>query len=383
MKAYFAKNIITATETLNEAYLLEDQGKIVGLEKTLAGDIPVTSYENCIMAPGLIDLHTHGALGYEPGFGERAELLKWSEFEISHGVTSFLPSTASIPLEKIRKAAIDIKEVMNQPLTNILGLHMEGPFFSRSAKIGAQNPQYVQKEFTPEFRDLISQYREVIKYIAVDPALAAAEDIVAFCTGLGIRVAAAHSTILYEDFLKKKTMGFSAITHTFNGMVGLDHRHPGLAYAACMDQDIYGEIICDGHHVSFPMIQLFLHLKGYQRSIIITDSIAATGMPPGSSYTLGDVQVNVSNDGRVTKPDGGLAGSILTMDQAVRNLVQHLDLPLHEVIYMASTAPATMLGIDQFKGSLKENKDADFIILDSDLAVVATYIKGQNLFKAK
>jgi N-acetylglucosamine-6-phosphate deacetylase len=381
MKAYFAKSIITETEPIPQAYLLVDQGKIAGVVKQLDRDIPVVSYENFIIAPGFIDIHTHGALGYETGFGEQKSLLKWAEYQISHGITNFLPSTASIPLVRIKKAVQDIRELNAQQSTNILGLHMEGPFFAPGPKIGAQNPRYLCKEFTAEFRDFIAESRDIIKYIAIDPAMETAEDIVSFCTSLEIKIAAAHSSILYAEFLKKKAWGFSAITHTFNGMGGLDHRHPGLAYSACMDQDIYAEIICDGHHVSFPMIQLLLQLKGYQHSILITDSLPAAGMPPGSSFTLGDVRLSVSPDGRVIKPDGGLAGSILTMDQGVRNLVQNLDIPLYQAVYMASTAPATMLGINQSKGSIGRNKDADFIVMDSNLKIMATFVKGQNVFQ--
>ena len=381
MKAYFASTIVTEKDSLPDAYLLEDQGFIAGIVREPPSGIPVEAYKDCILAPGLIDVHTHGALGYETGFGSIEDLRRWSDFQLSHGVTGFLPTTASIPLERIRQAADDVKYLAAQPLSNIWGLQMEGPFFAPTAKIGAQNPQYVRAEFGPEYKDFISEYREVIKYIAIDPVLKTAEAIVAFCAGLGIRIAAAHSMILYQDFMKCKRWGFSAVTHTFNGMVGLDHRHPGLAYAACMDRDLYGEIICDGYHVNYSMIELFLQLKGYQRAILVTDSMGAAGMPPGS-YTLGDIHVNVSSGGKVTKADGGLAGSVLTMDQAVRNLVNHLNIPLHEAFFMASSAPAAMLGIDRFKGGVGIHKEADFIILDSDLNVMATYMKGRNLFKA-
>ncbi|MGE5583641.1 MAG: N-acetylglucosamine-6-phosphate deacetylase [Bacillota bacterium] len=381
MKAYFAKEIITESCSLSNAYLLEDQGKIAGIVQQPAQGVPVVAYEDCAIAPGLIDVHTHGALGYETGFGAKTSLAKWAEYQIAHGVTGFLPSTASIPLERIKTAAQDIRELSLQPGSNILGLHLEGPFFAPGPKIGAQNPQYILKEFTPEFRDFIAGYRDVIKYMAVDPALETAGEIVPFCAGLGIKVAAAHSAILHEDFLNRKAWGFSAITHTFNGMVGLDHRRPGLAYSACMDRDLYSEIICDGYHVSYPMIELFLRLKGYRRAILITDSLPAAGMSPGE-YTLGDLKVNVTIDGKITKADGGLAGSTLTLDQAVRNLIYRLELPLHEAIYMASAAPAAMLGIDCFKGSLSPGKDADFIVLDSGLKVVATYIQGRRMFPA-
>lgn len=377
MRAYFAREIVTETGILREAYLLEERGVITGIGKD-AGDLPVTAYEGCTLAPGLIDLHTHGALGYETGFGGAEDLEKWAAFELGHGVTGFLPTTASIPLPRIIQAAADVRQAAARPGSNILGLHLEGPFFSPGEKIGAQNPCYIQERFTPEFREFLAANRDVVKYIAVDPALAAAAEIVPYCAGLGIRVSAAHSNISYHDFLAKKSWGFTGVTHAFNGMSGLDHRRPGLAYAACLDPDLYSEIICDGHHVCYPMIKLFHRLKGHEKAVLITDSIAATGMPPGR-YTLGDVRVEVAEDGRVTKADGGLAGSTLTMDQALRNLVGHVGVPLEQAVFMASTAPARLLGL-RSKGGLCPGKDADFIVLDAEYRLVATYIKGRRMF---
>ena len=380
MKAYFGSQIVAEQGLAPDSYLLEEEGRIVGITQTLQAGVPVTAYQNGTIAPGLIDIHTHGALGYETGYCDKEQLRQWSRHNLAHGVTGFLPSTASIPVARIREAARAIQELAGESLTNILGLHLEGPFFGTGPKIGAQNPAYVQKEFTAEFRDLLTEYRQVIKYLAVDPSLAAASEIAPFCARLGIPVAAAHSDIPYEEFLKRKSWGFTAITHTFNGMRGLDHRTPGLAYAGCMDPDLYAEIICDGYHVSFLMVKLFLKLKGYRKAILITDSIAAAGMPPGS-YTLGDIAIQVSAAGKVIKEDGALAGSILTLDQAVRNVVHYLKIPLSEAIYMASAAPAELLGIADRKGSLRPGKDADFIVFDRDLAVTATYIQGRNLFR--
>lgn len=381
MKAYYAPEILTEHGPVADSYLLEDQGKVVGIVQEPAAGIPVTVYDHSTIAPGLIDIHTHGALGHEAGYCGKEHLLQWAEFNLTHGVTGFLPSTASIPVARIRETARLIRELTGEAAPNILGLHMEGPFFGVGPKIGAQNPLYAGKQFTPEYRGLIAEYRNVIKYIAVDPALETAAEMVSFCNGLGIRVAAAHSDIPYAEFLKRKSWGFTAVTHTFNGMNGLDHRNPGLAYAGCMDPDLYGEIICDGHHVGFPMIKLFFKLKDYRRAVLITDSIAAAGMAPGS-YTLGGIAIDVSAAGKVTKADGGLAGSILTLDQAVRNVVRHLGVPLSEAVAMASAVPAELLGIGDSKGSLGPGKDADFIVLNPELTVTATYLKGQNVFRA-
>ena len=161
-------------------------------------------------------------------------------------------------------------------------------------------------------------------------------------------------------------------------MHGLHHRNPGLAYAPVW-RKTYAEIICDGFHVAYPMLRLFFELKGFERAILITDSMAATGMKPGF-YQLGGIDVIVTADGRVCKGDGGLAGSTLTMDQAVRNIVAHLNVPVEKAIQMSSLNSARMLGIDQEKGGLAYGKDADFIVLNENLEVQATYIKGQSVF---
>ncbi|MGE5529234.1 MAG: N-acetylglucosamine-6-phosphate deacetylase [Patescibacteria group bacterium] len=380
MKAYHGRRILTAQGPLAEAYLIEEDGVIAGIAETPGKAVPVVTYAGCTLAPGLIDVHTHGALGCEAGYCGRDDLRRWAAFELAHGVTGFLPSTASIPTQRIERAAADVGALAAEPLTNILGLHMEGPFYMPGPKIGAQNPQYIRQDFGPGDREFLRNNPGVIRYIAVDPALPAAEEIVPFCAGLGIRVSAAHSSILYEDFRPKKAWGYTGITHAFNGMVGLDHRHPGLAYAACMDRDLYTELICDGHHVNYLMAKLLLQLRGYEKTILITDSLSAAGMPPGT-YALGDLRVDVTADGRITKWDGGLAGSTLTLDRAVRNVVRHLGLPLHEAVYMASTAPAEMLGMGR-KGRLGPGLDADFIVLDEELNVVATYLRGRKVFGA-
>lgn len=380
MISYFAQKMITEKGIIDEAYLIVDDGKITGIEKNPAKKGDVVSFRDSIISPGFIDIHTHGALGYEPGSGSIDGLLRWSQFEFEQGVTGFLPSTPSIPFKQLKKAVQDVKEVLKKPYSNVLGMQMEGPFFKKGKKIGAQNPEYVLGDFPRKYREFIGENSDIIRYIAIDPLLDCAGEIVAYCVKQGIRVAAAHSEILYKDFLKEKN-GYSCITHTFNGMVGLHHREPGLAYAGCMDKDLYAEIICDGFHVTYPMLDLFFKLKGFEKPVLITDAMLATGMPPGSSYTLGNITVTVNEEGKVVKADGGLASSTLTMDRAVRNIVNNLNIPVEKAVQMASLNPAKLLGIDDKKGSLAEGKDADFIVLNSELEVMATYIKGKNVYK--
>lgn len=227
--------------------------------------------------------------------------------------------------------------------------------------------------------NFINHNKDIIKYLSLDPKLNEAERIISICKDSNIKVAAGHSTILHKDFVDKNFL-VDAITHTFNGMKGLHHRQPGLAYTSCMDKNIFSEIICDGLHISYPMLELFFKLKGYTKTILITDSMSATGLSSGSDYKLGDIKVKVNQDGSVRKSDGGLAGSTLTMDRAVQNLVDKLSISPETAINMASLNPAKLLGIDSEQGSLAENKLANFIVLNNNLEVEATYIKGKEMF---
>lgn len=380
MISYQASKIISESGIINDAYLIVNDEKIIGIGKEPAKNGEVVCFSNSIISPGFIDVHTHGGVGYETGKGSFAELSEWTRFEIKQGVTGFLPSTPSVPLDQLKKAAHDVKLAMKEPYTNILGMHMEGPFFRKGKKIGAQNPEYIIEDLPEEYMEFIKNNSSIIAYLSLDPQHNYAETIVSNCNCWGIKVAAAHSEILYNDFLEKKA-SYSSIIHTFNGMIGLDHREPGLAYAACFDDDLYAEIICDGFHVDYLMLALFFKLKGYQKPVLITDAMLAAGMPPGSAYRLGNIEVTVNEDGKVVKEDGGLASSTLTLDKAVRNIVQYVGVPLDKAIQMASLNPAKLLGIDDKKGSIKEGKDADFIVLNSELEVMETYIKGENLYR--
>jgi len=380
MKAYYAREIITDDGVLKNSYMLVENDKIAGFIKDVERDIPIINYQDMILIPGLIDIHTHGGIAYEPGYSDVQHLRKWSLYKVKHGVTGLLPSTASIPFSSIKKAVRDVKEVMHDNNTNILGIHLEGPFFSISKKIGAQNPKYLRDNFDNDFKELIYNNRTIIKYIAVDPELPVSREIAVFCKELGIKVAAGHSEISYQEFLEEIDYGYSSITHTFNGMVGLHHRQPGLSLAGCIENRLYSEIICDGFHISYPMLYLYFKLRDRNKAILITDSMAATGMTPGSSYEIGGIDVTVDENGKVFKDDGGLAGSTLTLDKAVRNIVHNLNIPLKDAVQLASLNPAKLLGISDRKGSLAAGKDADFVVLNDELNVMSTYIKGEKVY---
>jgi len=375
-----AGKIVTEDEILKDSYLLIDKGKIKAIKKEFNGQQPVKSYLNKIIAPGYIDVHTHGGVGFEIGTGESDDFEKWCDFKLRHGVTAFLATTASIPLEKLERAVAQLKKLKNTTdRANVLGLHLEGPFFSQGKKLGAQNPEAISDKFISKYRNFIAENAEDILYLSLDPLVEDAEQIIDFCRQQDIKLAAGHSEILYQDFLKQQH-NYQSIVHTFNGMRGLHHRKPGLAYTACMDRSIYAEIICDGFHVIYPMLKLFFKLKDVDKSIIITDAMQATGMPANSCWSIGDREVSVDAKGQVRLANGSLAGSTLTMDQAVRNLVENADISVFQAVKSATLNPARMLGVADRKGSLQKGKDADFIILDEKLFVEQVYLAGQRVF---
>lgn len=379
MKAYLADKIITPLRTLENAYLNVADGQIISLGRQPNCEDIVTTFSDYILAPGYIDIHTHGGIGYAAGFEDQAKLLEWSDYKITKGVTSFLNTTTSMPLDKVKKGIDDTREA-RRTKANILGVHLEGPLLTTSKKRGAQDLEHILISFSREHEKLLVANQDIIKYMTVDPEHDDIEKIASVCRELDIKLSAGHTRISYDSFLERKKLGFSCVTHTFNGMVGLHHRNPGLAYSACLDDDIYAEIICDGHHVSYPMLKLFFRLKGYERAILVTDSMKVTGLESGRKYRIGEKNVFVHENGRLTTDEGGLAGSTLSMEEAVQNLVSRLDIPPEKAIQMASLNPASLLGIDRFKGSLIPGRDADFLVLDNSLKVRATFIKGQEHF---
>ena len=386
MQIYQADQIITENKVLKNAYLFVEAGKIKKIEEEISEDEKaklknnITYFSGSKIIPGLIDIHTHGGLGYMAGIGGYKGLKKWSQFKIKHGVTNFLPTIGTTAFDGMKKTAADVRPLMKDQTSNIMGLHLEGPFFTEGKKKGAQTPEYLLASFPAKYRDYIEANSDIINYISIDPAQKIAEEITSFCNDLDIKIAAGHSEILYRDFTKIKNQGYRSIIHSFNGMVGLHHRNPGLAYAACMDQELYAEIICDGIHVSYSMLELFFKLKDFSKIILITDSVLAAGLKAGSYKKHNNIILKVTEDGRVYNNNGNLAGSTLTMDQALKNTVTNLEIPLIKAVQMAALNPAKLLGVSDQKGSLKVGKDADFVILNNDLDVKATYIKGEKVF---
>ncbi len=328
---------------------------------------------NAIIAPGFIDIQVNGGFGHD--FTTAPERM----IDVAHGwpkygVTSFLPTIITSPLENIIHAVEVGKNTLRMPHdythANILGLHFEGPFVN-PAKGGAHNKLYMRN---PVIGDESLFDPDVVRMVTLAPELPGCLEFIRKISSKGIVVGMGHTEASYEDAMKALDAGASWGTHLFNGMVELTHKKPGVVGALLTSKRLRLGIIADGIHVHPAILQLAALAKRADGITLISDAIGATGMPPGE-YRLGDLKIIV--DGTSSKTEsGGLAGSILTLDKAVRNMVHFGACTLSDALTMASKTPAEVLGL-KTKGSIAEGYDADLVILDGDLQVLSTIISGE------
>lgn len=378
MKAIINGKIVKENAILTEKSIVFDEKIIDIIDRE---ELDKYKYENTIDAkgnyvlPGFIDIHIHGAGGYDVMDGDINALEKISQTIVKKGVTGFLATTMTMAESDVLCAFDNVSSSMKKGLSgaNLLGVHMEGPFISKE-KMGAQNPKYIKK---PDY-DLIKDYLDIIKIITLAPE----EDhkysfIKKLSSNSNIVLSMGHTNATYEEAMNGIKNGISHATHTFNGMSPLKHREPG-AVGAVMNSDITCELIADGIHVHYGAINILLKIKKSENIILITDSMRAGCMKDGI-YEFGGQEVTVKN-GVARLKNGSLAGSVLTLDKALKNIVQNTDLCLPEATKMITQNPAKLLGIYEDKGSISIGKDADIVIMDDEFKVLNTIIGGDIVY---
>ncbi len=298
------------------------------------------------------------------------EIGKILSFHASHGTTALLPTTVTATPEKIRETIGKVGKAVGRA---VLGVHIEGPFISEKRK-GAHNACYIVDPSVEEFNELVKGYEGFIKIVTLAPELPGAEALIARIKGIGAVPSLGHSDATFEETLQALERGVALFTHVFNAMRGFHHREPG-AVGAALESEAIVELIADGIHVHPAVIKLLLKAKGIEKICLVTDSISATGLEDGE-YGLGGLKIYVQ-DGIARLNDGTLAGSTLTMNRAVKNFMEFTATSLPGAVRAASLNPATLLGIDERKGSIEEGKDADIVIFDEDLTIHYTIIGGE------
>jgi N-acetylglucosamine-6-phosphate deacetylase len=322
------------------------------------------------LAPGYIDLQVNGGHGFDVTT-DPASMWDVAAELPRHGVTAFLPTIITSSAKTVDRAIEAVQRAPTNSGARIVGLHLEGPFIHPERR-GTHPTEHL---VLPGAAD-IDRWTSAagIRMVTLAPELGGAVDVIRRLTEQGVVVAAGHSAATYEEAGAAIDAGLRAVTHLFNGMARLEHRAPGLAGRALTDERLMASLIVDGHHLHPATVVIAFRLLGVDRTILVSDSTAAAGQPPGR-YVLGDVAITLADDETLRNDEGVLAGSILTMDRAVRNLRDLTGCSPAAAVATATATPARLLGDDTI-GTLSVGTRADLVVLDERLDVVATLVGG-------
>ena len=298
---------------------------------------------------------------------------------VKHGTTSFTPTTMTVSTEAIQKSMKVIKKLKEEGTegANVLGAHLEGPFISPEA-IGAQNPNYLLSPSISAYNEMVRDCEDAVVSITLAPEVDGAKELIKYLSDKGIVCSLGHTKATYEQAMEAIECGACHSTHLFNAMTPLTHRSPGVVGAIFDSDNITTETISDGIHISYPALRIAYKQKSTDNVLLITDAMMACCMPDGD-YSLGGQDVIVSN-GAASLKNGSLAGSVLTLDKAVRNVYKNSNLPLHEIVKMASYNGAKHCKVDDHKGIIKEGYDADLILFDDDINIKKVFILGKEVY---
>ena len=335
-------------------------------------------YGDLRILPGFIDIHCHGAYGFDTNDADPEGLRKWAKGIVDEGVTSFLATTLTQSEEVLTNAVSNVAKVVEEGYegAEILGIHFEGPYLNKAHK-GAQPEEYCVKPNIEQFKRYQKAAHGLIKYITM--AVENDEDytLTKYCSQNNVVVSIGHSNATYEQAVQAYAHGARSMTHVYNAMTPFTHRANGLVGGALRIRNMYGEIICDGNHSTFAALNNFFTSKGPDYSIMITDSLMCKGFPVGTKFDFGGQEVVIYPDGSAHLVEAGnLAGSTLNVNKGLKILIEDALVPVNYAINACTSNPARCLHVDDRKGTIGVGYDADLVVLDRDYEVVQTYCKG-------
>jgi N-acetylglucosamine-6-phosphate deacetylase len=372
MKSIVNAKIITDDEVL-EGYTLTFDEQIVSLSQETPKNSEVVDAKGLYLSAGFIDIHIHGSRGHDVMDATPKALEEIAKSILATGTTSFLATTMTMSKEDIDAALSNIQNFQQKEGAKVVGVHLEGPFINRS-KHGAQDPQYIQK---PNI-ELIASYMDIIKMITLAPEVEGAKEFTHYLRENypAILLSIGHSDASYEEAKESFKWGVSHSTHLFNAMNLLHHRKPGIVGAVLEDDEVSCDVIADKIHIHPSFYNLLYKLKKEQL-ILITDAMRAGCMQCGLSE-IGGQKVIVKDD-EARLEDGTLAGSVLTLNKALKNFSQYSDISLPELIATVTSIPAKKLKMK--KGLLEKGYEADLVLFDEEFEISSVYLDGNIVFK--
>jgi N-acetylglucosamine-6-phosphate deacetylase len=386
MIALTAKRLYTPIDCIERAVVLIEDGIIAAIESQDGYVVPTSArlidLEDGILAPGFIDLHIHGAAGHDVMASNPQGLAAMETFLAQHGVTGYFPTTVTASVDSTLAAlqrladGIEVREKAPPGVQSArpLGIHIEGPFLSH-ARRGVHPPEDLLLPTLTMFERLWDAARGRIRLMTIAPELPGARDVIAEASRRGVCVSVGHSDADLPSTQAGIAAGARHATHTFNAMRPLNHRDPGILGAVLTDARLTADIIADGLHVDPAVVRLFLNAKGPDRAVLITDATSATGMPDGV-YRIGTLEIEVKQGKCLA--NGILAGSVLTLDRAVRNVMQVAQWDLQQTLRLATTNPAQVAGLSD-RGTLRVGSRADLVVLNQKGEVKKTIVGGAGI----
>ena len=383
--AFTAARLYTPVEEIQNPLLVVEDGRISEASsrssKEVPGNAKLIDFGDAALAPGFIDIHMHGGAGLDVMRALPSELPRLGKFLAIHGVTGYFATTVAAPLDATCAALGRLADAIEAGIETSLpvqawplGIHLEGPFLSHKRR-GVHPPENLVTPTVEVFERLWQAARGHVRMLTIAPEIPGAIEVIAEAARRKVCVSIGHSDAEMPIAHAAVKAGARHATHTFNAMRPLDHRGPGIIGEVLSNDQLSADIIVDGIHVDPAVVKLFLRAKGRERAVLITDAISATGMPDGR-YQLGPIEVDVK-DGKCTS-NGSLAGSVLTMDRAVRNVTQFSNWTLRDAVQAATLNPARAVGLSDRHGVLTQGAEANFTVLSPAGAVLKTIVRGQG-----
>ena len=384
--AFTAARLYTPVEEIENPILVVEDGVISEVysraTREVPGDSSLIDFGEAALSPGFVDIHIHGGAGLDLMRASLSEFPRLGKFLATHGVTGYFATTVAAPLDvtcsALERLADAVEAARATPDDSAqgrpLGIHLEGPFLSHKRR-GVHPPEFLVAPTVAVFERLWQAARGHVRMLTIAPEVPEAMEVIAEAARRNVCVSIGHSDAEMPVAQAAVKAGARHATHTFNAMRPLDHREPGIIGEVLSNDQLSADIIVDGIHVDPAVVKVFLRAKGRERAVLITDAISATGMPDGR-YQLGPIEVDVK-DGKCTS-NGSLAGSVLTMDRAVRNITRFSEWTLRDAVQAATLNPARAVGLAAHHGILAKGVSADFTVLNSAGEVLKTIVRGQG-----